>query len=452
MTENKMLSSTLFDLAKQVDSMVIEGKTTKKITITKKPYNKAKISNLKYEKGIARYQTSYEYTEKEELNWISVRDFIDTEIKKLKEYNELIEIISKQYKTSKEQADGWLNRFVYKIVEIPLSKGLSDHDILEYITIFTHELEHNPILFKPIVWIDGIYLGSNSILISDSIKIKKPEPDDLEYEIALDIFPPLAFKLSPFQEKPSAILLLEYRVDGQPKMLDIIQRVINTLRLYRVGSVSTIKTEWISSSILQIGGTTYRNVQIPAHFKYELNEKDEDCLKDFFNVIEPKIPAEIIQKGTGETNFITIAFDRYNDSILKQDIPESRLSSAIMALEALYLKDDEMGELAERLAQRTSLLLSLFGYDSLETFNIIKRSYNIRSRFVHGSKIEKEDMKDIAKLIDKVVDYARKSIVIFLQLQELIEKNQLLNRLTNSLLDNKAKDKLRDFVKDRAKI
>lgn len=36
MTENKMLSSTLFDLAKQVDSMVIEGKTTKKITITKK--------------------------------------------------------------------------------------------------------------------------------------------------------------------------------------------------------------------------------------------------------------------------------------------------------------------------------------------------------------------------------------------------------------------------------
>ena len=44
------------------------------------------------------------------------------------------------------------------------------------------------------------------------------------------------------------------------------------------------------------------------------------------------------------------------------------------------------------------------------------------------------------------MEYARLSLVIFFQLKQLMDKERLLNKLDNSLLDGNAQAKLRETV------
>ncbi len=287
-------------------------------------------------------------------------------------------------------------------------------------------------------------METDVIDIYDGCKIKRPEPADLEYEIPYESFPmtdPLTY-----HNFLSAIMVIEHRAKGQPEMLRKIEKILAVLRLFKVGSVSAIRTEWNTTSLLQIGGISSTIGHTQINFKYELSKDDEKKLQTFFKIIEPKIPSAVVQKGDGEINYITIAFERYNDSLLKSDIPESQMTSAIMCLEALYLRDEERAELAERLSQRVALLLSFFNYNPLEVFNILKKSYDIRSRFVHGSKIEEDTQRNLMKLVEKVIDYARMSLVIFLILQDSIKKDKFIGLLNNSLLDNRTKQKLKEMI------
>ena len=449
MNKEKMLSSTLYDLAKKIVDYVKESKEKKEIVITRRPYIKAKISDFKYEKGSSGFGTSFEDTLKEDWHWKDDFDFIEKKIKQIDEYKDSIRFISKTFAISNNQSDAWLSRFAHKIANEAI-QGIDDRRIIDLITLFISDLEHNPVLWKPVIWLDGIYMETDVIGIDDRYKIRKPEPVDLEYEISYESFP--MFDPMITHHIPSAIMTIEHRAKGQPEMLRKIESIVAVLRLFKVGSISTVRTKWNPTSLLQFGGTSFKTSPLAATFKYELNKDDEKKLQTFFEIIEPKIPLEVVEKGIGETNFITIAFDRYNNSLLKPDIPESRLASAIMCLEALYLKDVEMGELAERLSQRTAVAISFFGYNSLEVFNILKKSYEIRSRFVHGSKIEKEERKDLIKLAEKVIDYARVSIIMFLQIQETIEKDKFISMLNNSLLDEKAKKKLNEIIEEKCQV
>jgi len=446
MNKEKMLSSTLYDLAKKIVKCVEESKRKKEIIITKQLSVKAKISDFKYEKESSGFKTSFENTFKEEWHWKNEFDFIEKRIKQLDEYKESNQNISKIFKTSINQSDTWLSKFVHKVANEAMH-GIDDRRIIDLITLFICDLERNPILWKPIIWLDGIYMETDIIEITGRCKIKKPEPIDLEYEISYKTFP--MFDQMASHYIPSAIMTIEHRAKGLSEMLKKIEKIVTILRLFKVGSVSTVRIKWNPISILQPDGTICKTIPSSATFKYELNKEDEKKLQTFFEIIEPKIPTAVIEKGKGETNFITIAFDRYNDSLLKQDIPESKLASAIMCLEALYLKDEERSELSERLSQRTAVAINFFNYNSLEVFNILKKSYNIRSRFVHGSKIEKEERKGLMKLVEKVIDYARISIVMFLLIGESIEKDKFLSMLNNSLLDDKAKQKLKELIEKK---
>jgi len=443
MKENKMLPSTLYKLAEKIEEKIDESVKKEKLLVESKPHTKAKISNFKYEEGITGYHISYEDIVSEEWNLEEKRNLVESEIKQTEEYKDATEIISRDYDIPIKQADDRLSRFTYNLVESSI-KEISKYDITNHIMIFISELEHNPILWRSVVWLGGIYLETDLIKINDSVKIKKPEPRDLEYDL-----PELNYST---HDRPSAIMCLEYRVEGSPKMQSIADKIIVILKLYKIGSIYRIKIKFIPPPILKHSGSIIERSKTTTAFKYGLKKEDEEQLHTFFDTINSKIPDEVIEKGTGEVDFITIAFDRYNDSILKQDVPESRLLSAIMSLEALYLKDTEKSELSERLAQRTALTLSFFNYSPLEVFNIIKRSYDIRSRFVHGSKIEEDDQKDVMILVEKVIEYTRRSLVIYLQINESIDKNKFLNLLSKSLLDKDAKEKLQKMLESNVKV
>jgi F0F1-type ATP synthase alpha subunit len=123
-----------------------------------------------------------------------------------------------------------------------------------------------------------------------------------------------------------------------------------------------------------------------------------------------------------------------------------------MCLEALYLKENERQELDHRLGQRVAKLFNQFNHEPLEVYNKIKRSYEIRSSFVHGSPISKDQQNEASKLAQDILEYARVSIIIQLQLKVVMDKDKFLNLLDNSLLNKQANEKLQSLIEKNCQV
>jgi hypothetical protein len=288
-------------------------------------------------------------------------------------------------------------------------------------------------------------METNFVKIQDNILLRKPEPVDLEFESLYESYYP-----QDIHNWPSAILELEFRGKYPVQIQHKIESVIATLRLFKLGSIENLRSRLNPNSISRgLGGTLFSNNLISAHYKYGITEADAEDLTIFFNRIEPLIYSEIIDKSADDIGYISIAYDRFCDALLKPVVPENRLTTAIMALEALYLKDTELSELTERLSQRVALALETFGYNTLEVYNFVKRAYGIRSRFVHGSKIEQ---KEIGELPEKILDYCRISIIMFLQIHDEQDKDRIINLLNNSLLSDIEKKKLHELINKKCII
>ncbi len=288
-------------------------------------------------------------------------------------------------------------------------------------------------------------METDSIKIRDNILLRKPESNDLEFEYPYNSFVPHGI-----HNWPSAILEFKFREKYPRSVGNKINSVIAALRLFKLGSIESLRTRLNANSIGRIfGGTVFQSNLISAHYNYGLTEGDTETLTKFITSIEPLIYSKIIDKSADEADYISIAHDRFCDALLKPVVPENRLATAIMALEALYLKEKELSELTERLSQRVALALEPFGYKTLEVYNLVKKSYDIRSRFVHGSKIEQ---KEIGELPEKILDYCRVSIIIFLQLHNEIDKERIINLLGKSLLDGTEKEEFYKIINDKCLI
>ena len=430
-------------LSDSIIDEVVSGKKNEKLELFEELYDIQKISNLKYNKGITEYQTDPEIVKKEKWRWKDELEF-KKKIEALKSFQDAIELIIKTYDLEETEAKSWIIRFVEKITNVCFDE-INKDKVIEFISIFISDLENSPILWQPVVWIDGIWMETDSIEIRDNILLRKPESNDLEFESSYENY--MAYN---FQNLPSAILEFEYRDKYPRSVQNKINSLIAALRLFKLGSIEKLRTRLNANSTKRfIGGTILNSNLISVPYKYGLAEGDTENLNKFIARIEPLIYSEIINKSADEADYLSIAYDRFCDALLKPVVPENRLATAIMALEALYLKEKELSELTERLSQRVALTLEPFGYKTLEVYNLVKKAYDIRSRFVHGSNIEQ---KETGELPEKILDYCRASIIMFLQLHNEIDKDKIINLLVKSLLDDSEKKEFHKIINDKCTI
>ncbi|MBT9147686.1 MAG: hypothetical protein DDT32_01451 [Syntrophomonadaceae bacterium] len=92
-------------------------------------------------------------------------------------------------------------------------------------------------------------------------------------------------------------------------------------------------------------------------------------------------------------------------------------------------------------------MLRLFDFRPLEVYNALDQAYDIRSTFIHGSQIKSEEHKSTTELANRVLEYARISLLIFLQLKSLVDKDNFVSKIDNALLDENAYLKLKELVK-----
>ena len=445
----KGLSSKLWRLSKSIVEKVNEYKESGEAIKTKRLYIKPKVDNFDYKEGNISYGTSFNYIEKEEWHWKDQFDFIERVIKQLSKYKEIVSELSRKYKVNESQADFWLSRFVQILIPRIL-EGVTDEILVDHITSFIGDLVKSPVEWKLKIWIDGVWLEKNGYEIYEGLNIRRPIPSDLEAESPFDLVPMVP--APGFRETSAAILELTYRSREQKEMYDEVDIILNCLRLFRLGSVFSVKTEMHPKSFLTFGGTSTPNLRFSPTYKYCISGQDISKLKDLIERIKTLLPKRSSQVVSGEIDPIVISIQRYNDALLKPESIESRITSAITCFEALYLKAKERMELSHRLSQRASALLRLFDFTPLEVYNTLIQAYDIRSTFIHGSQIKPEEHRNAAKLAEKTLEYARVSLLVFLQLKQLIDKEKFISKIDNSLLDEGAHSKLKGFVKENCAI
>ena len=452
MPKQETLSKLLWKFSKEVIDIVKGLKESGKIHKAKRTYVSTKIEKFEYDKGVKGYSASSGHIEKEEWNWVNILIRLEDSTKKIPSFKNVAKSMSEIYVKSQSQAEFWLSRFS-SILARQFLEGFTDETLVDLITTFISDIEGSPKTWNLTMWLQGVWMRINKIQPMDRVVLRRPTPEDLEFEYPADLLSP--FTTEPFfpRASPSTILELKHRAKNQPEMHEELEKLIVTLRLYKVGSVENIRTQWQSKTVIGFGGTSYRSALMAGAYKYGLDSTDTEPLKNFIETIKPLIPLEVIRGSTQSVDYTVIAIQRYQDSILKPETPEGRLAKGIMCLEALYLKPMEATELAHRLSQRVARTLSLLGHKPLEVYNIIKRAYDIRSKFIHGSGIEKEERQNVANLAEKIINYARISIVIQLQLRAgEVDKERFLALIDNSLLSENALTKLKKLVKEKCVV
>ena len=301
-------------------------------------------------------------------------------------------------------------------------------------------------MWDVLVELEGVWMRAEEIEIHKGLKIRRPRPEDLEFEQPFGYIIP---QMEPTFRFPSAIMEIRQKAKAQPHVLDEIEKLIIALRLYKLGSVIGGKIIWKPKSILQFEGTSWSYLTQPIVYKYSLGSEDVPKLQTFLDKIKTLLP--VTQGKIKAIDHISISLQRYNDALFKPD-PTERLAYGIMGLEALFLKSLEREELAHKLAQRVAKCLSLLTHQPLEVYRIIKESYDIRSEFIHGSLVDERRYHNASKLADKVLEYLRSSILIFLELKDKVKKERFLNTIDNSLLHHNASAKLEQLIKEHCSI
>jgi len=440
--DNKGLSAKLWVLSKEIQEKVKEYKSTKQLTKTKQLYLKPKISDFDYKEGNISCTTSHSPVVKEDWDMKKFFDFTEKVLKQIPDYHRLALEISKKYEVNEAQADFWLGRFGQTLTGRAF-EGLSEETLIDTISTFVNDLEKGPVEWKLKVWINGVWLEAQEYDIYEGFKIRRPKPSDFEVETPFYLLP-YSRETLPFGPHPPAVLELEYRAREPVEFQNEIEKIINCLRLFRLGSIFSIKTETYPKSILTSGWTSGSGQRLASTYKYPISKEDIPKLGELIGRLKSLLSKEI--------DSINIALQRYNDALLRPESIESRITSAMTCFEALYLKAEERMELSHRLSQRAAALLGLFDFVPLEVYNNLSRAYDVRSTFIHGSLIEPKNHKDIAELAEKTLNYARISLLIFLQLRSPIDKDKFINRIDNSLLDMNAHSKLEELVREHCSI
>src|SRR5207244_3011934 len=116
-------------------------------------------------------------------------------------------------------------------------------------------------------------------------------------------------------------------------------RLMNTLRLFRLGSVHDVKYLISPDSILRRAFMSFGK-DLSAPYKFDLSTRDAQSLLTFIARIKPLL-LTLHGGNTTARQPADLSFARYSDAVLRGGDLEGRITAAITCLEALFLKGVE---------------------------------------------------------------------------------------------------------------
>lgn len=342
-------------------------------------------------------------------------------IEKNKVFSELISHMITNYEVKNVKAKTILNTYLAHI----LKNGYCQNDIRR----FLEDVQGIPPSWHNYIKLHGLVV--NTEVIVGKYHFRDPKKDDLDsrgYKHSI--------RSIPFQY-PHAILEFDNcYVSGPDNSRDIIN-LVEILKLFTPSAICYLSYKMNAQSFnaLRYGGETFTTLFRPEKPVFHLKVDDVTSLISFIDHMTPKIGDIVHQRKNTPLN---IAFQRYNDSLMKHVGPEEKLTSAIMGLEALFLTGDQ--ELSYQLRIKTAKLLGCLNEPSVEALSILKKSYRCRSKYIHGSILREKDPEEVNQMLDSCRNYLRKVIVYYLyhNIRTEKEKTKFLSKIEKALINDES--------------
>jgi len=452
------------------------------------------LRTMKFKDGKIKYILEIRKKEKEEEIGIS---FLDPKLYEEvclnhPEFNDLLTHIKDEFKIKKNKENSFLQMFFQKLV-YEYSKGVSDSELSSFIQDFIDELKGKPPEYSVKIYIDGIWLDMIEHQIFDNILIRRIRPNDFKSYNRENLE---AIFWGRFGDFPYIIVEMMFKsklkledYEGTEAQIEIqyeIHSLVFALLLFKFGSVFCHQFEIQQNGFLGHYGRAIhgslshqRTPQIKSRHNYVIFERDIHNLKEIIQIFTKPEIKNILFTQAKDINHINIALQRYQNAYLNIENLESQISYAISSLEALYSTKGK--DLTRKLCQRISLLFEILGFSSLPIYRIVKKSYQIRSYYSHGEIVKIRDRKLYTKetrtLARQLLECARISLLIFIQIDPILKKKDkvialtkyrnlkrkaehtiqkkrkdyFINVLDNALVDNKTYIRLRNFIRKNCK-
>jgi hypothetical protein len=359
--------------------------------------------------------------EEDAWDWPDQERFQNSVVKSLGEYNSLVSVLGH----SAALFEGFARSMCFASFH-----GLGDDELKERVNAFRHELADEPLPVSVIAFIEGISIPDSPLTISDNFILRQPTPEDLAEYILVDEYGGFSFPLPEAWFSVVGEFVFDAISTGSAQQEFL--RVVEALRLFRVGGISTNRYRMRSRHSYLQGGVGTLSGGGPgsnSQFTYALSSSDIATLNKFLSDVAPLLPNPLqLDKAATEKE---IAYTRYRDALFQSGPSERAITSAITALEALFLEGEQ--ELTHRLAQRVSVFLRVLGTqpDAQNTYGKVKKGYKIRSTFIHGGSFKDRAGSDA--LAPVLLEYARECVLAFFQ--TATTKGDLLKQLDQAMID-----------------
>ncbi len=264
----------------------------------------------------------------------------------------------------------------------------------------------------------GFDSETEEINLSDKLKIRKVSKSEIvelwrtsgwfrglfesHHELT---FKPLKYVLELSVEAPKIAANEElYMVDPDIEF----EKVISALRLFKKGWIDypfivDKVTPTLTSEIAYSKKHSKGDIAPPLpKITYNLSKDEVESFKKFYKSIEPKIDCSKIH------------LKRFNETYRRMN-NEDKLIDYMISFESLYLAG------GYKLSHRVSLLLYKDETETKQTFLEIKKAWHVRSKIVHGGKIESINIRELNKeyslpeFVQKIEEHLRFSIRLFLE-------------------------------------
>lgn len=114
-----------------------------------------------------------------------------------------------------------------------------------------------------------------------------------------------------------------------------------------------------------------------------------------------------------------------------------KLATAVAGLDSLYVTNGI--DQTYKLSHRAAKLLGSLGEKPEVVCEKVKKSFGIRSGVFHGNKLNRKEINAVPEYLTLVYDYLRKSIILFLFLNEKegLDKKAIIDYIDDSLIGAK---------------
>ena len=299
---------------------------------------------------------------------------------------------------------------------------------------FESYLERDKITVRFIVHVGNLKLTGGELSFNSDIRIVGENPNQSDYEE-----PPLSL-LRDFDT--SSYIIADKEVDKfgviakdeGVKIGHDINDVLTTLRLHNIkpgfevhGATSTI-LEPFAQPIHTMDDILIDGIDFFGGLPFDIDE-DEPYVIESEDVEEIVKIWESMKEFRQSPEAYRVALDKFSSSFQRTDTNDAILD-CVIALDALYLKQQHEGSMTNKLSQRGALLLAENRSEALEIYNKLSDAYSSRSAIVHGGT--KEEL-GTEKLV-QVMELTRDSLTSFLEISMYtkgldFDRSQILDEL-----------------------